>query len=1240
MRILNIRFKNLNSLIGEWQIDLTHPAFCSDGIFAITGPTGAGKTTVLDAICLALYGRTPRLEKISKTDNQIMSRQTGECFAEVTFETQFGLFRCHWSQHRARKRPDGELQAPKHEISDAKTGKVLETRIRGVAEQIESVTGIDFDRFIRSMLLAQGGFAAFLQADADKRAPILEQITGTEIYSRISISVHERRVDESKKLQNLQAEISGIELLSEEDEQRLQSELTVRQHEATELNRKVVHQRQMINLFDRIIQLKNELNTICQKRQELAIRYEAFTPEFKKLEIANRALELSADYARLCSLRGEQQRDSQSIKLLQTAVPDMEKKIKQLETFMSSYSSELEQKRTLQKEKLIIIKKVRELDLRAGEKNVPIKALQMEIAELERVLLSNKAKADEDSRTLAENGKVFEELTVLLQRTCSHKELVEQLSSIKGSFDLLRDLHKKQNEKAKEILDLKVRQEEASSLLNKKQDALMNHKKNIESVQHALSEKNSELVKVLNNRKVEELRDELSLLKDKKTFVEKADESLKKMNDTGVILTNIGIKIKNLVTEKTNLAGQLENARKENETIERELHLFEVQLTLLKQIQDLEKYRCQLRDGEPCPLCGAKDHPFAKDNIPLPDDTVVELNRIRACFKKSNQTVAALMVQISENTKDLELAENRCNELTSIIDIERKQLYKFLAFLSIDNSDGDFSELLQQLSQNIENRYSNVFQVVKSAENLEKAILSIRESIDTARETMVGLDREVQSAFYEEASLRQDVSQTEKDYEQINIQSDNIIALLTKQISRYGIDRLSINELDNIQSKLTEFRDQWVSRNSKKEVLEKQISMLEEKIKLQNEKISLSEIEIKRAKGKYEVLKNEQAIIIGERQKLFGNQCADDEERGLSVMVEAAEKKLDNCRKANNDAVKEFTVLKSKIDSLQKMMDNRHLHINSEENDFRLKIVNAGFADEEKYKAAILPEDERRKLIENAQKLHNEKTEIEANVKDKENLLETEIKKQTTDQSYESLIEELSNVENALKQLQQQIGAVKQKLDDNSLVAQKLKLRIISIEKQKLECNRWDLLHELIGSADGKKYRNFAQSLTFELMIGHANAQLKKLTDRYILIKDNQLPLELNVVDNYQAGEIRSTKNLSGGECFIVSLSLALGLSGMASKNVRVDSLFLDEGFGTLDDDALDTALETLAGLQKNGKMIGIISHVSALKERIGTQIQVIPISGGKSIISGPGCKSLKSYCIDQSENDGVALNL
>ncbi|MBF0213874.1 MAG: AAA family ATPase, partial [Magnetococcales bacterium] len=150
MRILQIRFKNLNSLVGEWRIDLTHPAFVGDGIFVITGPTGAGKTTIFDAICLALYGRTPRLDRISRSDNEIMSRLTGDCFAEVTFETHEGRYRCHWRQHRARRKPTGELQQAAHELAEADTGTILEEKLSAVSGRVAQITGMDFDRFTRS----------------------------------------------------------------------------------------------------------------------------------------------------------------------------------------------------------------------------------------------------------------------------------------------------------------------------------------------------------------------------------------------------------------------------------------------------------------------------------------------------------------------------------------------------------------------------------------------------------------------------------------------------------------------------------------------------------------------------------------------------------------------------------------------------------------------------------------------------------------------------------------------------------------------------------------------------------------------------------------------------------------------------------------------------------------------------------------------------------------------------------
>ncbi len=263
MKILQLRFKNLNSLQGEWQIDFTDPNYLANGIFALTGPTGAGKSTVLDAICLALYGATPRLGKIIKNNNDIMSRQTGECFAEVCFESSEGRFICQWSQHRAKKQPEGVLQVAKHEIAEAdQDGSIIENQIRRVAAVIEEKTGMDFERFTRSMLLAQGGFDTFLKADIEQKSRILEQITGTEIYSRISIKTHERMKEGREQLNILRAEIAGIALLSEEQKQAIEQTLTTQLQQQNTLSGQLTQTQKAIVWLQLLESISRELREL------------------------------------------------------------------------------------------------------------------------------------------------------------------------------------------------------------------------------------------------------------------------------------------------------------------------------------------------------------------------------------------------------------------------------------------------------------------------------------------------------------------------------------------------------------------------------------------------------------------------------------------------------------------------------------------------------------------------------------------------------------------------------------------------------------------------------------------------------------------------------------------------------------------------------------------------------------------------------------------------------------------
>ena len=271
-------------------------------------------------------------------------------------------------------------------------------------------------------------------------------------------------------------------------------------------------------------------------------------------------------------------------------------------------------------------------------------------------------------------------------------------------------------------------------------------------------------------------------------------------------------------------------------------------------------------------------------------------------------------------------------------------------------------------------------------------------------------------------------------------------------------------------------------------------------------------------------------------------------------------------------------------------------------------------------RAARLSTDQRDGVSARARELDESQTAIALRLADRRQRLDRETARKLTDRTREDLEADAKEGRNALKMLGAAIASLRHRLDENRAAGNRLKTRQTAIEAQKKECTRWERLHDLIGSADGKKYRTFAQGITLELLVARANRQLADMSDRYLLIRDTAQPLELSVVDSYQAGEIRSTRNLSGGESFLVSLALALGLSGMASRSVRVDSLFLDEGFGSLEEEGLESALETLSRLHQDAKLIGIISHVPALQDRIGTQITVTPLSGGRSVLTGPGC--------------------
>jgi exonuclease SbcC len=1223
MRILRLRFRNLNSLAGDWDIDFTHPEFVSSGIFAITGPTGAGKTTILDGICLALYGQTPRLARINQNSNEIMSRQTGECCAEVEFETAKGRYRCHWSQHRARKRADGKLQAPRHEIAEAESGRIIESKLTAVAGKVEEVTGMDFERFTRSMLLAQGGFAVFLQARPDERAPILEQITGTEIYSRISRKVHERTTEEREKLKTMRDELNGMQLLSPEEEAGLRNELAEKEREEQELKivaHGIVEQKAWA---ERIAALDAELVQIETAWQSFVGKKEEAAPQLEHLKMGNRALSLDGDYANVDGIRKQQQAEQAELASACQRLPKVREARQTAADVLEKAAADLQNCRTEQTREAELIRKTREIDVKLSEVCSQIQGLEREIVKIKKQGDDHSTKIMHGNDEMRGAVAALKKVEAFLEEHRADAGLAEALAGIGRQVKALKalGLHcaDRRMQVARQIevcKDTGEAQAQAEAVWQEAMQAAATAEERLRSVR-------DECAALLRGQELRAWRARTEALASQENRLKTLHEAAVRIEETDnkIALLNQGRKdaenrLQELSCREEALTG---------ESVLRDDMVSQLQdnVVLLNRVRDLEAERSQLVDGVPCPLCGATGHPYAAGNVPCPDEAQQELERARKLAKETVERLSGVKADLAGAVKDLEQAQRELHEFHGQLERDKSFCAAAGAELGLGADAGARpADILASLAS-CGDSLSGCRSIIGAAEQKEEEMRRAQAARDTSREELAGLDKARQAAALRFENAARERSRLEREEAALGDELERALAETERTLEPYGFKDITPQNAEEVLSALSRRRNAFGERLQEKAQLEKKIADLDSELKKQQALL----VELKRNLAEREELLRgrgaQRTELADLRRELFGDRSPDSEEKRLNDALKEAGDRRDAAWQEQNRLQAELAGLEEEIRKKSASIAARMARLDELEPVLRQRMTEAGFADETEFLQARLPKERLDELTRMVEALQREETEIRTRRQDRATALHDEREKRLTDKTLEQLGEENNTVSLQLSELQKTLGALHQKLEQHTGQRQLQQSRVQAAELQNKEKARWENLHDLIGSADGKKFRNFAQGLTFELMVAHANRQLQKMSDRYILARDLAEPLELNVIDNYQAGEVRSTKNLSGGESFIVSLALALGLSHMASRNVRVDSLFLDEGFGTLDEDALETALETLSGLQQDGKLIGIISHVPALKERIGTQIQVEAGNAGRSTLSGPGCRRI-----------------
>lgn len=1256
MRILKLRFQNLNSLQGEWEIDFRHAAYADEGIFAITGSTGAGKSTILDAICLALYGATPRLGEITQSKNDLMSRHTGECLSEVIFATKSGSYRCTWLQKRARKNPEGNLQSPTHEIApftdDAANLPPLETQTRKTRKLVAEFTGMDFDRFTRAMLLAQGSFAAFLQANSDERSNLLEEITGTEIYGDISRKVHEFKTQSDAELKTLTDRLSGMTVLSDEEVQSLTSQKNalvdiVNQTKTaiTKIESDKLWRQNLDAYTHQIHQLELEARDLAEQESQ-------FAPQRTQLQRALKALEVSGDIKKL-----DYQRD-----LLSTQLSELASYQYQLPT--AEHNCQLAQKNQDERQALAqqtendwqqaqpLLNQVRKLDTTLGQKNQYAQEIAQQLSQLGEQLAHNAQSIDSQQQQLVSQQTQREQLIQAQQQIPHATTLPQTLASLtqlqESSQALSEQAQALVNEQQQLQGDFQHNEQQASALqsqLTQLQPQISKHRQNLES-------QNSQLYHLTQGQSAAALRHQVE------TYWQTDQQLAAMQSDVQTWQTNLQHyqqfvqQLAEGQTQLAQIASQRLTSEQQQQAAEQTVELLNRNLILLAKIQDLTEERDRLRHGEPCPLCGSTAHPFATHEPYTPDDTEQELAIAKQRLDDINRQLQQLLLeehaltnsqqQLDEHLQHLQSHNQRLLnqlQLTSQHLIHAQpvqQAIETLPSVITPNADNDIDrQALQRLAMIIQTQQTNNQQALAALQDSLRQIEAVQSEQQQTQQRLAKLSEQ-----YHDVLQQQIVLQNQQQHRQDRIRDIDAQRLIITEKQHQLIQRIdtllmpfatreqsfSFDTTQDVNAQLNQHIDTLAQLLQHYQGLETKLSHINDTITgIEQALTRLLADQQHLSQNQHQVRQRQQALareiseLQAQRYALFGEQAVDIVSQALMQAKNQALQDYQASQTAFHEQLSRLQILQQQIASLTTSTTQLKTAQQTLQDDIQQRFATLGFVDEADYRAAVLVDTERERLQQLANQLHDSQQRNHNLLSEAKRIQQQLLNHPQTALSLEQLLDALGQLQQQFSEQQKQLGAVEQQLAANEALKQNQQQLLDAINQQRNHTEEWKVLHQLIGSSDGKKFRNFAQGLTFNIMVAHANEQLKKMSDRYLLIADSEQPLMLNVMDNYQGGQIRTSKNLSGGESFIISLSLALGLSNMASHRMQVDSLFLDEGFGTLDEEALDVALDTLTNLQQSGKLIGVISHIQALKDRISSQIQVVPQTGGISKIIGAG---------------------
>ena len=1106
---------NLASLDREGGevINFEEGALKDTNIFSIVGVTGSGKSTILDAICLALYNRAPRYprkkndkkqhikiygESEEKTKNTLaptdcrniitQGKKTGH--SKLTFLANNGnVYRAEWSVTKGTKNfADPVTSLFKLTVEN---GKQIEEKTDW--ELLPQIIGLDYEQFLRTVLIAQGSFSSFIKAKEDERYELLEKIVGCEdLYKSISAKIRQKKDEAVEAFNIVAAQVSAKEgaIIPPEELLTLKARINELKDKRKKMEEELAKVSSEISWYD----------TDAGLLENIAKKEEALTEVEKRIDetlIQAYRLKLYEDTHEAVALYRE-------MKSAETNIANLEVELKNLDMEIKGKSNDVK----VEKDNLLKLQQESQAATQKLEANKPhiLKAREIK-TKLEGLKKSQQEKTA--AKNAAQGAKTKSEEAV-----AKNKSDIEKAKADEEKFqENLKDLKKSIKEK-KEKIEEKVGKKVAE-----------------------YNEKNDEFKK-LDLVKLQEEKD-------------KADRVFAALKD-GI---NIRSSLKTKQAEKEKGVNSQKQLTEENENIAEKLKGLDIgklseELATLNRSYTLmnsekwEQHRAHLKEGDACPLCGSTHHPYASDEVlaPVLDEMKKLIDEKEVELKDKSDERERLATKQAENNGTLATLESNLKKADREIDnLKESWVAIHTEYIAWPEDDEELRKLEPEIKGNVE----------ATAQNL-KIYNDLSKLVDKLRKEKEAMEKE------------------EKEF-----------------------DTSSAEKLKKAEEKITAVQKSLAAETGKTPTLETQ---LEEKTKAFDEAARALHDTLKNIETKEKELKEE-----------IGDKDPDDFEKELSEAKAKAEKAEKDKNEQISSLNQDLEKLKGKEEANTKQKEKEQAIVSAKKKEISewVEKYNQGKPeqiDEETIIHLSSAPDNWEAIKAEQEKIKEDHTSVMATLRQtRENhKSHQENKPQKTKEELIARQSELDNTE-----IINELVAANSRIQNHEEAQKELGEKLV--EKQRVETNKieWEEINKAIGT-NGDTMRKIAQCYTLRFLVEHANFEIRKFNSRYELqqVKNS---LGIRVIDHDRADDVRDTTSLSGGETFIVSLGMALGLSALSSRNISFDNLFIDEGFGTLDPETLETVIDSLSMLQTSqGKKVGVISHTDSISERIATQIRVI----------------------------------